>query len=175
MQYGWFPSKFDGAIYGRLGDREGGRPLSGLLTRGSAALPLPGQGPPDCRPVPLRGVIGDMNHPVVHFEINVYNAKRSREFYRKLFGWKIAKIYKRMSHAVIHKTGVGGIGGGIAGTNSRGVTMYVRTNNIEAVFKKVKKLGGRVTRKVMEIPGMGRIGWFRDQAGNELGLWSPQR
>jgi len=98
-----------------------------------------------------------MNHPVIHFEINVYNAKRSRDFYRKLFGWKIAALDKRYSHAAVMRTGKGGIGGGIAGTNSRGVTMYVQTDDIEATFKKVKKLGGKVTRKVMEIPGMGRI------------------
>lgn len=115
-----------------------------------------------------------MNHPVVHFEINVYNAKRSRTFYRKLFGWKIDPIDRKFSHATVRRTGRGGIAGGIAGTNSRGVTMYVQCDDIEAVFRKVKKLGGKVTRKVMEIPGMGRIGWFRDQAGNELGLWSPR-
>lgn len=119
-----------------------------------------------------------MNNPVIHFEINVYNAKRARAFYQKVFGWKIArleKMDKHMSHASISRTGRKGIGGGIAGTNSRGVTMYVQVDNIEATFKKIKKQGGKVTRKVMEIPGMGRIGWFRDQAGNELGLWSMKK
>ncbi len=116
-----------------------------------------------------------MNHPVIHFEINVYNARRSRTFYQKLFGWKIGPVDPRMgNHASITRTGKGGIGGGIAGTNSRGVTMYVEVKDIEATFRKVKKLGGKVTRKVMPIPGMGRIGWFRDQAGNEIGLWSKK-
>lgn len=113
-----------------------------------------------------------MNNPVFHFVVNVYNAKRARTFYQKLFGWKIAPYDKKMSYASITRTGKGGIVGGIAGTNSRGVTMYVRVKNIEAVFTKVKKLGGKVTRKIMPIPGMGRIGWFRDQAGNEIGVWS---
>ncbi len=116
-----------------------------------------------------------MGAPVVHFEINVYKAKKAIEFYRRVFGWKIDKLDRKFSHATVKKTGKGGINGGIAGTNSRGVTMYMQVKDIEATFKQVKKKGGKVTRKVMEIPGMGRIGWFRDPAGNELGLWTPRR
>ncbi len=116
-----------------------------------------------------------MGAPVVHFEINVYKAKKAVAFYRGVFGWKIAKLDRKFNHATVTKTGKGGIAGGIAGTNSKGVTMYMEVPNIEAVFKKVKAKGGKVTRKVMEIPGMGRIGWFRDPAGNELGLWTKAR
>lgn len=121
-----------------------------------------------------------MTNPVVHFEINVYNAKRARVFYRKLFGWKIGPLSKvskdsKWLHANVAKTGKGGIGGGIAGTGSRGVTMYVEVRDVAAALKKAKKLGGKVTRKVMPVPGMGTIGWFRDQAGNEIGLWSVRK
>ncbi len=114
-----------------------------------------------------------MSNPVMHFVINVYKAKSARKFYQRLFGWKIAPVDPKMMHyAEIKRTGKGGIAGGIAGTNSRGVTMYVGVKNIEAALKKARKLGGKVTRKVMDIPGDGRIGWFRDPAGNEIGLWS---
>ena len=113
-----------------------------------------------------------MSDPVIHFEINVYKPRAAIRFYRRMFGWRIAAFDKRMSHASISSTGRGGIGGGIAGTNSRGVTMYVRVKNVPAALKKAKACGGRVTRKPMPIPGMGTIGWFRDPAGNEIGLWA---
>jgi predicted enzyme related to lactoylglutathione lyase len=113
-----------------------------------------------------------MNHPVMHFIINVYKAKHARTFYQRLFGWKISPVDKKMAYAGIRKTGTGGISGGIAGTNSRGVTMYVGVKNVAETLKKVKKVGGKVTRKPVTIPGMGTIGWFRDPAGNEIGVWA---
>lgn len=115
-----------------------------------------------------------MSDPVIHFEINVYKPKPAIAFYRRMFGWKIDRFDKKFSHATVRRTGKGGIAGGIAGTNSRGVTMYVGVKNVAAALKKAKACGGKVTRKVMPIPGMGVIGWFRDPAGNEIGLWGPR-
>ena len=116
-----------------------------------------------------------MKNPICYFVINVYKPKAARVFYQKLFGWKIGKLDKEMHFAEISKTGRQGIGGGIAGTNSRGVTMYVQVKDIEATLAKAKKLGGKVTRKIMDIPGWARICWFRDPAGNEIGLMSPRK
>jgi len=116
-----------------------------------------------------------MKNPICYFVINVYKTKQARAFYQKLFGWKIGAIDQKMSFAEIARTGTKGIGGGIAGTDSRGVTMYVEVKDLEGTLARARKLGGKVTRKIVAVPGWARICWFRDPAGNEIGLMSPTK
>jgi hypothetical protein len=75
-----------------------------------------------------------MGQPVVHWEIAAKDAKKTQEFYAKLFDWTI-NVQQPMNYGLVKTGGEGGIDGGIYGTeNGRppSVTFYVGVDDLEA-------------------------------------------
>jgi predicted enzyme related to lactoylglutathione lyase len=68
-----------------------------------------------------------------------------------------------------------GINGGIVkrpdGYQMNGSANYVAVESIEATVEKAKKLGARVTREKMPVPGMGWFAMFIDPQGNHFAIW----
>ena len=53
-------------------------------------------------------------------------------------------------------------------------TVYVSVGDIDAVFGKIQRGGGRMVMPKTELAGgMGWIAGFTDPAGNSIGLWMP--
>ena len=109
---------------------------------------------------------------LVHWEIPSTDLARSKEFYRKLFGWKM-KSWGR--DYVLFDVG-DGVAGGI--TRVRKVPkpcigVYVGVEDITAALAKAQKLGGRPRLPKTPIgKGMGYTGAFVDPCGCLIGLWS---
>jgi predicted enzyme related to lactoylglutathione lyase len=114
-----------------------------------------------------------MSHPVVHWEIGAKDAAKLREFYAKLFGWKIQVMPEMQDYGYVEPGGEGGIGGGIMPAKdgeTRHFTFYVRTDNIQASLAKAEDLGAQTVLGETEIPNVGTIAAFVDPEGNLIGL-----
>jgi uncharacterized protein len=122
---------------------------------------------------------------VAHFEIYADDPDALAKFYSNLFDWKIETVPGmdyRMVHttdtdAQGHPTSAGGINGGIAkrpaGYQMNGAANYVMVDSIEATVEKARKLGARVTKEKMPVPGMGWFAMFMDPQGNHFAIWKP--
>ncbi len=108
-----------------------------------------------------------------HVEFEVTNLKRAAKFYRTLFGFKV-RIMPKIGYALWSaKRTPGGGFSKVKHVRHGGTTAVFQVDNIGLYQKKAKKLGGRVFRKRMALPGgMGFYGAIKDPFGNTLGLWS---
>jgi predicted enzyme related to lactoylglutathione lyase len=120
-----------------------------------------------------------MANPFVHMELMTTDVGRAKEFFGKLFDWKLedTKGAGEMDYTMI---GVGeGTGGGIMKNpipNAGSMWLaYVDVADVKAATAKARSLGGTVMRDVTEIPGMGSFSIITDPTGAMLGLWETKR
>lgn len=120
-----------------------------------------------------------MANPFVHIELQTKDLARSKEFYSKLFDWKLTD--EPMAGGGIYTMiDVGeGTGGGMYANPNPAVPpawlAYVAVDDIAASTDKARELGATVMRDVTEI---GEYGWFSvivDPAGAAIALWKPKQ
>ncbi len=114
-----------------------------------------------------------MNHPVVHFEIGGKDTTRSKDFYSKLFGWKIEQSGAAQMVSAASDIGIGGHLSSLGHEPHNYVTIYVLADDIPAMIKKAESLGGSVVIPETEVPDMGHFAWIKDIDKNTIGLWKP--
>ncbi len=113
-----------------------------------------------------------MANPFVHVELNTNDVDKAKDFYGKLFDWKIEDV--PMPSGTYTMISVGdGTGGGlmkhpIPGAPSMWLA-YVLVDDIEASTKKAKSLGATVTKDVTEVMGMGWLSIIVEPTGAMLG------
>jgi predicted enzyme related to lactoylglutathione lyase len=115
-------------------------------------------------------------HPVTWFQISGKDGAALEEFYKKVFGWKMAPSPDGTMQMV--EAEEGGIPGGVGASRdgAHSVTVYLNADDIALQLKEVQDAGGEVAMPPMELPeGMGWIAGFTDPAGNWVGLWQPGR
>jgi len=116
-----------------------------------------------------------MGHPVVHFEIASKDYKKSQQFYKSLFDWKIEEP-PGMPYGMISAEGDKSIGGGIGqvdGGKAPSLTFYVMVDDLQAYLKKAESLGGKTLVPPSPIPGIGHFAMFADPDGLAIGLFKP--
>ena len=114
-----------------------------------------------------------MSHPVNWFQIQGPNAHALQTFYKQVFGWKMESMPGGGDSMMVAPE-PGGIPGGLvtSHTHQPNVTVYIGVGDIDAVFGKIQRGGGRMVMAKQELPGnMGSIAEFTDPAGNTIGLW----
>jgi uncharacterized protein len=116
-----------------------------------------------------------MANPFVHVELNTTDLGKAKEFYGKLFEWKLEDV-PGMDYTMI-KVGEG-TGGGmmkhpIPGAPSAWLA-YVMVDDINASTAKAKSLGASVMKDVTEIPGVGWFSVILDPTGAALALFKPK-
>lgn len=116
-----------------------------------------------------------MSHAVNWFSIQGPNGHALQQFYKQVFGWAMKPMPGPGDMMMVppEKDGIpGGIG---ASTNHQpAVAVYVSVGDIDAVFGKIQRSGGRMAMPKSELPNnMGSIAGFTDPAGNWIGLWMP--
>jgi len=116
-----------------------------------------------------------VGNPIVHLEIPVLDLNKAREFYSKVFGWKVDLI-PQMDYALF-ETGTPPSGGfnKVDKIKPGGCLFYISVDDIEKKLKEIEKAGGKTVRKKTEIPQMGWDATFTDIFGNELGLFTPMK
>jgi predicted enzyme related to lactoylglutathione lyase len=128
-----------------------------------------------------------MDHTIIHFEIPANNMEKLKEFYEKLFDWKIIHSPAGdMDYWVIHTVPTDekgmlqrpGVNGGMypkqPGQENATPVNYITVENIDESLEKVTKLGGKVLMPKQPVPNVGFIALASDTEGNQIGLLQPQ-
>lgn len=116
-----------------------------------------------------------MANPFVHVELNTTDPGRAKDFYSKLFSWKMEdmEMGPGMTYTMIQPGE--GTGGGLMKQMMPGAPSawlaYVIVDDVKASTDKAKSLGARVMKDVTEVPGMGWFSIIVDPTGAHLGLW----
>jgi predicted enzyme related to lactoylglutathione lyase len=115
---------------------------------------------------------GGNMHGINHIEIPTTDAQKSKDFYIKIFGWK---MNEDMPGYVMFTTG-DNQGGGF--TEERkpsedGVVLVIEVEDIPKKLGEIEAAGGKkVKEKTAISPEFGFYALFTDPSGNIMGLWS---
>ena len=113
-------------------------------------------------------------HGFTHIEIPTTDTQKSKEFYAKIFGWKMEDS---MPDYVMFSTG-DNQGGGLTQESkptSDGVILYIEVEDIPKTLGEIEAAGGKKVKDKTGIsPEFGFYGLFTDPCGNIMGLWSKQ-
>jgi predicted enzyme related to lactoylglutathione lyase len=117
-----------------------------------------------------------MPNPFIHAELQTTDVPQAKDFYGKLFDWKLNDFPMPSGTYTLIDVGEG-TGGGmmqhpVPGAPSAWL-VYVLVNDIAASTEKARSLGATVMRDVTEIPGAGWLSIIIDPTGATLGLWKP--
>jgi uncharacterized protein len=119
-----------------------------------------------------------MPNPFVHVELNTTDVAKAREFYGKLFEWKLEDVPmdKGGPYTMIN---VGeGTGGGLMKQPRPGAPSswlaYVLVDDVRAATEKARALGATIAKDVTEVPGAGWFSLIVDPTGAALGLWKSK-
>lgn len=124
-------------------------------------------------------------NPVVHFEMPTKNKKRVAKFYETAFGWKMKQMGAEMGDYIlatttpVDKKGMaknpGAINGGFYQSGPYGKTpnVVVSVDNLKKHMAIVKKAGGKIVGKPMDIPGVGKFVMTKDTEDNRVGMLEP--
>ena len=117
-----------------------------------------------------------MSHPFAYCELHTADAGRAKDFYRRLFDWKMNDIKTPMGPYTELEPGEGfpgGLTGTQPGTPSHWVA-YVRVDDVRAATAKARELGAQVLADSHEVPDAGWFSLLVDPAGARVGLWQPK-
>ena len=94
---------------------------------------------------------------VVLFEIPASDFKKAKEFYEKVFDWKVELwFYKRKS-------------------NNDHPSFGVQTDSIDETLQAIEKAGGKITTPKHAIGEWGFMADFTDPEGNLITLWEKPK
>ena len=120
-----------------------------------------------------------MANPFVHIELQTNDLAKAKEFYGKLFDWKLedAPMPDGKGTYTLIRTGEGTGGGMFANPDphalSRWLT-YVGVDDIAASTDKARELGATVAQDVMKVGEYGWLSVLIDPTGAVFALWKPK-
>ena len=118
-----------------------------------------------------------MANPFVHVELHTGDLKTAKEFYTKLFGWKLNDAPMPGGTYTMIDVG-GGTGGGMMVNQAPGVPphwmAYVGVDDVKASTKRAKELGAKVVVDVMEVGEYGWMSAITDPTGATISMWQPK-
>jgi len=113
-------------------------------------------------------------HGLCHYEIPTTDAKKSKDFYGKIFGWQFEDSFG----GYVMFRPPDGVAGGFTTTSkpSRdGVVLYIEVTDIDKKLGEIETAGGeRLVQKTKISEEFGFYALFLDPCGNAMGLWSKQ-
>ena len=119
-----------------------------------------------------------MANPFVHVELMSTDVNRSKEFYGKLFDWKMQDMPNPETGTYTLINVGEGTGGGMMKNPMPGAPSswmaYVLVDDVKAATSKAKSLGANVMKDVIEVPNMGWFSIITDPTGAMLGLWQAK-
>jgi predicted enzyme related to lactoylglutathione lyase len=122
---------------------------------------------------------------VAHFEIYADDPDKLTQFYTTLFDWTVEPVpgmdYRFIKTVETDAQAMpiqpGGINGGMlkrpAGYDGRAWVNYVNVDSVDEAVERAQKLGAKVTRGKMPVPGMGWFAMLIDPQGNPFAVWQP--
>jgi predicted enzyme related to lactoylglutathione lyase len=117
-------------------------------------------------------------HKPVWTELSTSDPAAAKDFYSKLFGWKVEVDPDPQfgGYAVATSGGkdVAGIGPKQMEQQPTAWTVYIGTPDAADTVKKMEAAGGKVVAPVMEIGDKGHMAVVQDPSGAYLGLWQAK-
>lgn len=126
-------------------------------------------------------------NPVVHFEMPAKDRKRVKKFYETAFGWGMQQLgadfgdYLLATTTPVDKKGMhkkkGAINGGFFQIGEYGTVphLVIGVGDLKKHMVIVKKAGGKILGKPMDIPGIGKFVMLKDTEDNRIGMLQPSR
>lgn len=111
--------------------------------------------------------------PGLWFDVTAKDAKRSREFYARIFGWQF-NVIEGLNYALTETADSvpGGIGqAGDHTPHPPGVVAYFPVEDLDATLAAVAGCQAECLVQPWELPGYGRMAVVADPDGNRIGLW----
>jgi len=119
-----------------------------------------------------------MANPFVHVELHTGDLARAKDFYGKLFGWKLQDMPMPGGGTYTMINVDSGTGGGMTTAQAPGAPphwlAYVGVDDVRASTKKARDLGAKVIQDVMEVGEYGTMSVITDPTGATLALWQPK-
>lgn len=120
-----------------------------------------------------------MANPFVHIELQTKDLTKAKEFYSRLFDWKLEDIPAPGGDTPYTLINVGeGTGGGMFANPDPNVPphwlAYVGVEDIEASTLRARELGATVLQGVMQVGDYGWLSVIRDPTGAVIAMWKPQ-
>ena len=117
-----------------------------------------------------------MANPFVHIELQTGDVAKAKEFYSKLFDWKLEDLSMPGGSGTYTMINVGeGAGGGMMTNQASGVPphwlAYIGVDDVAASTEKAKSLGAKVVQDVMEVKNQGWMSIIVDPTGATFALW----
>jgi len=117
-----------------------------------------------------------MANPFVHIELQTNDIPKAKEFYSRLFDWKLDDIPMPGGDMLYTMINVGeGTGGGMFANMDPQVPphwlAYVGVDDIEASTQKARDLGASVLQDVMKIGDYGWLSVIKDPTGAVIAMW----
>jgi predicted enzyme related to lactoylglutathione lyase len=117
----------------------------------------------------------DLRNRTAWVELSSSDAAASRDFYGKLFGWQVeVSPDPQYGGYAIAKTGgqdVAGIGPTQSPQQPTAWTMYIGTEDVDALANKVQQAGGTVVAPPFDVGDQGRMATFQDPSGAFISGW----
>lgn len=119
-----------------------------------------------------------MANPFVHIELQTKDLARAKDFYSKLFDWKLEDL-PAPGGATYTMINVGeGTGGGMF-TNPDPAApphwlAYVGVDDIAASTNKARELGATVVQDVMQVGDHGWLSVITDPTGATFAMWKSK-
>jgi predicted enzyme related to lactoylglutathione lyase len=120
-----------------------------------------------------------MANPFVHVELHTNDLARAKDFYSRLFDWKLQDVPMPGDGGSYTMIEVGtGTGGGMMVNQAPGVPphwmAYVGVDDIHAATRKAEALGAKVAMDVTEVGQYGSMSVITDPTGAMLAMWQSK-
>ena len=114
----------------------------------------------------------------VWVDLSTTDAAAARDYYAKLFGWKVDLTKDPdaggYALATVGNKNVAGIGPTQNPQAPSAWMLYIGTRDADAVAKKVQAEGGKVIAPPFDVLKSGRMAVFQDPAGAFISVWQPK-
>ena len=112
-------------------------------------------------------------------DLSSTDAAGSRDFYSKLFGWQVDvnpdPQYGGYALAKIDGSDVGGIGPAQSPDAPSAWNVYLGTEDVDDLAKRVQAAGGTVVAPPFDVGDQGRMAVFQDPTGAFISAWQGTR
>jgi uncharacterized protein len=120
-----------------------------------------------------------MANPFVHVELHTGDVAKAKQFYSKLFGWKLEDM-PMPGGGTYTMIQVGeGTGGGMMSAQPSGSPprwqAYVGVDDVAASTRKAKELGAKIMMDKTEVGDAGYMSVIVDPTGAAIALWQPKQ
>lgn len=112
-------------------------------------------------------------------DLSSTDAAASRDYYAKLFGWKVEVTTDPNAGgyalATVGGKNVAGIGGTQDPHGPSAWMVYIGSKDAEETAEKVVKAGGKVIAPPFDVMDQGRMAVFQDPSGAFISVWQPKK